>query len=274
MLEVLAAAVVGIVVGAVLGTVGANRLVDALDSDLIHLVRHDRRRDLPAGGGSGAGRGGDRARCRLATDRRRTDRKFDRLTVLSGRHSGTSTARNSLSSFNPPGTPSAPRRASTPETRMPSSYRESSSSDRDVTVRVVADGGRRRGLVSSVVTLVVVGALAVGVLGIAGVRHRRPRLPEPVQHLDRRPLVARAAEGAQQPVGVLGRTGTLPADDRHRGRRVDPAVVHRRRAHHLPRERDRRRDRRLLRALDRRGEPARRRCGDDHVARTEAGHCR
>jgi len=38
-LEVLAAAVVGIVVGAVLGTVGANRLVDALDSDLIHLVR-------------------------------------------------------------------------------------------------------------------------------------------------------------------------------------------------------------------------------------------
>ena len=38
-LEVLGAAVVGIVVGAVLGTVGANRLVDALDSALIHLVR-------------------------------------------------------------------------------------------------------------------------------------------------------------------------------------------------------------------------------------------
>ena len=38
-LEVLAAAVIGIVVGAVLGTIGANRLVDALDSDLIHLVR-------------------------------------------------------------------------------------------------------------------------------------------------------------------------------------------------------------------------------------------
>ena len=52
---------------------------------------------------------------------------------------------------------------------MPSLHRENSSSDRDVTVRVVADAGRRRGLVSSVVTLVVVGALAVGVLGIAGV---------------------------------------------------------------------------------------------------------
>ena len=38
-LEVLAAAVVGVVVGAVLGTVGAKRLVDALDSDLVHLVR-------------------------------------------------------------------------------------------------------------------------------------------------------------------------------------------------------------------------------------------
>ena len=37
--EVFAAAVVGIVAGAVLGTIGANRLVDALDSDLIHLVR-------------------------------------------------------------------------------------------------------------------------------------------------------------------------------------------------------------------------------------------
>ena len=33
------AAAVGIVAGAVLGTIGANRLVDALDSDLIHLVR-------------------------------------------------------------------------------------------------------------------------------------------------------------------------------------------------------------------------------------------
>ena len=37
--EVFAAAAVGIVAGAVLGTIGANRLVDALDSDLIHLVR-------------------------------------------------------------------------------------------------------------------------------------------------------------------------------------------------------------------------------------------
>ena len=47
-------------------------------------------------------------------------------------------------------------------------YRETSSSDRDVTVRVVTDRGRRRPL-SSIITLVVVGALAVGVLGIAGV---------------------------------------------------------------------------------------------------------
>ena len=38
-LEVLAAAMIGIVVGAVLGTIGANCLVDALDSNLIHLVR-------------------------------------------------------------------------------------------------------------------------------------------------------------------------------------------------------------------------------------------
>jgi hypothetical protein len=53
---------------------------------------------------------------------------------------------------------------------MPGLYRDSSSSDRDVTVRVVADGGRRRrSLLGSVVSLVVVGALAVGVLGIAGV---------------------------------------------------------------------------------------------------------
>jgi hypothetical protein len=40
---------------------------------------------------------------------------------------------------------------------------------RDVTVRVVADGGRRRPRLSSIVSLVVVGALAVGVLAIAGV---------------------------------------------------------------------------------------------------------
>jgi len=38
--EVFVAAVIGIVAGALLGTVGANRLVDALDSDLVHLVRH------------------------------------------------------------------------------------------------------------------------------------------------------------------------------------------------------------------------------------------
>ena len=38
--EVVVAAVIGIVAGALLGTVGANRLVDALDSDLVHLVRH------------------------------------------------------------------------------------------------------------------------------------------------------------------------------------------------------------------------------------------
>jgi hypothetical protein len=38
-LEVFGSAMVGIVVGALLGTIGANRLVDALDSDLIHLVR-------------------------------------------------------------------------------------------------------------------------------------------------------------------------------------------------------------------------------------------
>jgi hypothetical protein len=48
--------------------------------------------------------------------------------------------------------------------------RDSSSraSDRDVTVRVVADGGRR-GRVGTVVSTLVVGALAVGVLAIAGV---------------------------------------------------------------------------------------------------------
>jgi hypothetical protein len=56
-----------------------------------------------------------------------------------------------------------------PEKHMRTLYRESSSSDRDVTVRVVADGGRRRSPLASIVTLVVVGALAVGVLGIAGV---------------------------------------------------------------------------------------------------------
>ena len=39
-LEVFAAAAVGVVAGVVLGTIGANRLVDALDSDLIHLGRH------------------------------------------------------------------------------------------------------------------------------------------------------------------------------------------------------------------------------------------
>jgi hypothetical protein len=40
---------------------------------------------------------------------------------------------------------------------------------REVTVRVVADGGRRRPRLSSIVSLVVVAALAVGVLAIAGV---------------------------------------------------------------------------------------------------------
>jgi Protein of unknown function (DUF4230) len=41
---------------------------------------------------------------------------------------------------------------------------------REVTVRVVADGGRRRRpLLSSILSLVIVGALAVGVLAIAGV---------------------------------------------------------------------------------------------------------
>jgi Na+/H+ antiporter NhaD/arsenite permease-like protein len=39
-LEVLAALAVGLIVGAALGTAGAHRLVDALDSELIHLVRH------------------------------------------------------------------------------------------------------------------------------------------------------------------------------------------------------------------------------------------
>jgi hypothetical protein len=39
----------------------------------------------------------------------------------------------------------------------------------DVTIRVVADGHRRRGILSTAVTTVVVGALAAGVLVIAGV---------------------------------------------------------------------------------------------------------
>jgi putative ABC transport system permease protein len=39
-IEVLAAVVVGIVLGALLGTFAADRLVQALDTDLIHLVRH------------------------------------------------------------------------------------------------------------------------------------------------------------------------------------------------------------------------------------------
>ncbi len=39
-LEVFVAAVVGIVLGALLGTFAADRLVQALDTDLIHLVRH------------------------------------------------------------------------------------------------------------------------------------------------------------------------------------------------------------------------------------------
>jgi hypothetical protein len=56
-----------------------------------------------------------------------------------------------------------------PRSDMPGLYRDSSSSDRDVTVRVVADGGRRRPFIGSIVSLVVIGALAVGVLGIAGV---------------------------------------------------------------------------------------------------------
>jgi uncharacterized membrane protein YhaH (DUF805 family) len=38
-LEALAAVVVGIVLGAVVGTIGARRLVDRLDTDLIHLVQ-------------------------------------------------------------------------------------------------------------------------------------------------------------------------------------------------------------------------------------------
>ena len=83
MLEVLGAAVVGIVVGAVLGTVGANRLVDALDSALIHLVREiDPATYLLAAGAVLvavaiilACRAGDRS---VAG----THRKFDRLTVL------------------------------------------------------------------------------------------------------------------------------------------------------------------------------------------------
>jgi hypothetical protein len=40
---------------------------------------------------------------------------------------------------------------------------------REVTVRVVADGGRRRGVAARVVTTLVVGALAAGVLVVAGV---------------------------------------------------------------------------------------------------------
>ncbi len=53
---------------------------------------------------------------------------------------------------------------------MSSLLRDSSSraSDRDVTVRVVADGGRR-GRIATFVSTLVVGALAVGVLAIAGV---------------------------------------------------------------------------------------------------------
>jgi hypothetical protein len=53
---------------------------------------------------------------------------------------------------------------------MSSLLRDSSSraSDRDVTVRVVADGGRR-GRIGTFVTTLVVGALAVGVLAIAAV---------------------------------------------------------------------------------------------------------
>ena len=47
----LAIAVLGIIAGALLGAIGANRLVDALDSDLIHLVRHiDTATYLLAGG--------------------------------------------------------------------------------------------------------------------------------------------------------------------------------------------------------------------------------
>ena len=38
--EVFAAVVVGILLGAVLGTYAADRLVDALDTPLIHLTRH------------------------------------------------------------------------------------------------------------------------------------------------------------------------------------------------------------------------------------------
>jgi Ca2+/Na+ antiporter len=38
--EVFAAVVAGIVVGALLGTYAADRLVDALDTPLIHLTRH------------------------------------------------------------------------------------------------------------------------------------------------------------------------------------------------------------------------------------------
>jgi hypothetical protein len=54
------------------------------------------------------------------------------------------------------------------------------SSDREVTVRVVADGGRRRRpVLGSMVSLVVVGALAVGVLAIAGVLTGILDLPDP-----------------------------------------------------------------------------------------------
>jgi hypothetical protein len=55
---------------------------------------------------------------------------------------------------------------------MPTLLRDDVSSrpdDRDVTVRVVAEGGRRRWGLGSIVSTLVVGALAVGVLLIAGV---------------------------------------------------------------------------------------------------------
>ena len=158
-------------------------------------------------------------------------------------------------------------------TLLSDSNHPSHGADKEVTVRVVADGGRRRRpLLGSIVSLLVVGALAVGVLAIAGRPHRAHRHRQPLRHVDRRPFVPRLAQAAQQPVVVLGCAGPLPADDRRRGRRVDPAVVHRRRAHHLRRERDGRRHRRLLGALDRCGAAARRRRGDGHVAGTATRH--
>ena len=73
-----AAVVVGIVVGAVLGTYAADRLVDALDTPLIHLTRHVDASTYVVGGGDGAG--GERVDARrqlvdAATDSGRSARR-------------------------------------------------------------------------------------------------------------------------------------------------------------------------------------------------------